>query len=111
MKSLNIVTLRGQIGSVRKMVIGQEEPKCVIRFTLATECITKTNKGIPVCETEWHNVVAIKSSLCPYLNDIETGATAEIEGRLKYVRYTSTDGTERVLAEIKAEKIKIIPNE
>ena len=103
-KSINRVFLKGKVGSTK---IIKTADSSAIRFSLATQNITKDRNDNPFVETWWHNVVAWQGKGIQDLEQIKKESTAYVEGRLRYVRYTSSDGTERVLTEILADLITI----
>lgn len=105
MEQLNKVTLRGIIGSVRIINVGDRK---VARFTVATNLAYKAQDGSPVIETTWHNVTAWEGKDIHNLDKLEKGSTVEVVGRLKNQRYTTADGEDRYSTEIIAHTISII---
>lgn len=108
MKSINRITLRGEITTPKFVKL---EDDLAIRLTLATENIRTTPKGVTYAEVEHHTIIAFQSDVNINLESIEKGQILEIEGRLRYTKYLSMEGTERVFAEIRATEIKRIKEE
>lgn len=95
METVNKVTLRGRISSVKKIKAGENE---AVRFVLGTQHVEKCKNGSVRVETEWHNVVGWKKDAM--FNLLEDGKTVEVEGRIRYIKYTSAEGIDKVLTEI-----------
>ena len=102
--SINKIILRGNVGSSRILNLAQGS---VIRFSLATNEIFKDRNGNVTQETQWHNVVAWSKKGMPDFNLIDKGATVEVEGRMRYVKYTNADGIEKILPEVMATTLLI----
>lgn len=95
MKTVNKVTLRGRISSVKKIKAGEKE---AARFVLGTQHVETYKDGSVRVETEWHNVVGWKKD--DMFNLLEDGKTVEVEGIIRYIKYTSAEGVDKVLTEI-----------
>ncbi len=102
--SINKIILRGYVGSSRILNLAQGS---VIRFSLATNEIFKDRNGNVTQETQWHNVVAWSKKGMPDFNLIDKGAIVEVEGRMRYVKYTNADGIEKILPEVMATTLLI----
>lgn len=102
--SINKILLRGNVGNSRIMNVAQGS---VIRFTLATSEVIKDRNGNVRQETQWHNVVAWSKKGMPDFSMIVAGAVVELEGSLRYVKYTNAEGVEKVLAEVLATTLLI----
>ena len=96
MEQLNRIELRGAVGSVRLQTFSEAR---VARFTLATNYAYKDKNGEAVIETSWHNVVASK------------GSKVYVQGRLRYQKYTGSDGVERLATDIVASRLVILDDE
>lgn len=103
-KSINRVFLKGKVGSAK---IIKTADSSAIRFSLATQNITKDRNDNPIVETWWHNVVAWEGRGIADFSLIVKESTIYVEGRLRYIKYTNSDGNERVLAEVLADLITI----
>lgn len=100
METINKVILKGGISGIRKMIIGENE---VARFVLLTRHMVKSKGGLVRDETELHNIVAWKEDeMFDKLND---GKIVEVEGRLRYVKYLSAEGVEKVISEVIVNKL------
>lgn len=102
MEQLNRIELRGNVGNVRLTNVGDSR---VARFSLATNFIYKGKEGDAVIETTWHNVVAWDSKGMPDLHKIEKGVPLYVCGRLRTSKFTGSDGTEKQVYEVVANKI------
>ena len=105
-KSLNKVELRGRVGQDAK-IIKTENGVMAARFTLATNEIIRGRDENLREETTWHNIVAWNRKGMPDFENIRTGVFLAVEGKIRYVKYTTTSGEERYMTEIVAQKIVI----
>lgn len=105
MEQLNRIELRGSVGSVRMQTFTDN---MVARFTVATNYAYKDKDGKAIIDTSWHNVVAREGKYIHDLPKIEKGAKVYVQGRLRYQKYTASDGVERVSADIVANRVAII---
>ena len=105
MEQLNKVTLRGIIGSVRIINVGDKNGA---RITVATNLAYRGQDGCCIIETTWHNVTAWEGKDIHDLDKLEKGSTVEITGRLKNQRYTTSDGDDKYSTEILAHTVNII---
>lgn len=105
MNSINKVILRGEIANPRFI---STPLSLAMRVVLTTESVSENLKGEWVAEVQHHNVVAFQTEVDANLKTLQKGQIIEVEGILKYVIYTTAEGYEKVIAEIKAEKIKHI---
>jgi single-strand DNA-binding protein len=106
--SINKIHLKGNVGSARILNVAQGS---VVRFSLATNEVYKDRNGNVVQETQWHNVVAWSKKGMPDFTLIDKGATVEVEGRMRYVKYTNADGIEKILPEVIATTLLIKMND
>ena len=102
--SINKIHLRGNVGSSRIINVAEGS---VVRFSLATNEIIKDRNGALIEETQWHNVVAWSKKDMPDFTLIDKGAVVEVEGKMRYVRYTNADGIEKILPEVLATSLLI----
>lgn len=105
MEQLNQVTLRGFVGSVRVNEIGDTQ---IARFSVGTEYAYRNNGGDFVIETTWTNVVAFKGKGMPDFSAIVKGASVEVSGRLRNNRFVDSNGAERTVTEVMADRIVIL---
>ena len=101
-EQLNRIELRGNVGNVRLSNVGDST---VARFSLATNFVYKGREGDAVIETTWHNIVAWNGKGMPDLEKIEKGMPLYVCGRLRSSRFTGSDGTEKQVFEVVANKI------
>ncbi len=108
MEQINRIELRGLVGSVNTQIYPQGK---VSHFTVATNYAYKDKNGTPVIETTWHNVTAWETKGIADLDAIEKGSKVYVCGRLKFQKFTGSDGIERTSAEIQASRVVIISDE
>lgn len=108
-KSLNRVELKGRVGQDAR-IIKTDNGGMVARFNLATNELIKGRDDKIREETAWHNIVAWNKKGMPDFSHIKRGTFIELEGKIKYSKYTTNSGEERNVTEIMAQKI-IIPLE
>lgn len=106
-KSLNRVELKGRVGQDAR-ILRTDNGATAARFTLATSEMVRNRDETYREETTWHNVVAWSRKGMPDFEKIRKGTFMELEGKIRYVKYTSAVGEEKSLTEIVAQKI-IIP--
>ncbi|RKP05324.1 hypothetical protein THASP1DRAFT_19942, partial [Thamnocephalis sphaerospora] len=101
----NRVTLVGNIASDVR-IHEYSEDGIIVNFTLATNKMRKNREGELVQETDWHRIKAFKTkrALPYYETKVRKGATALIEGSIRYGSYTDKEGNERNVAEIVASE-------
>ena len=99
MDYINKIELQGFVGATRSNIIGTNS---VQNFSLMTEYMfEKSDKSI-VCEATWHSVVAWNNKA------VNKGDKVRVVGRLRQMKYTAADGTERVYYEVVASELKVI---
>lgn len=106
-KSLNRAELRGRIGHDAK-ILKTDNGGTVARFTLATNELVKHKDETYREEVTWHNIVAWSRKGMPDFHLLRKGTFIELEGKIRYIKYTSAAGEEKNITEIVAQKI-IIP--
>lgn len=105
MEQLNRVELRGYVGAVRTTKVGNTD---IVRFTVATTSVYRSNDGCIVEEVTWHNVTAYGSVECEDLTRLQKGCGISVVGRLRNIRYVTADGSERSMNEIVVGSLKIL---
>ena len=100
METVNKVTLRGGISGLRKILV---KDSGAARFVLMTRDFKKSKEGHTIVETELHNVVVWKND--DLFDDLADGKIVEVEGRLRYIKYTNADGFDKVFTEIVVSKL------
>ncbi len=108
MDHTNRIELRGRVGNVRTNVVGETK---VANFSLVTDYLYKTRDGGAVNETTWLYVVAWDGKEMPDLNLIEKGVPLHVIGRIRAAKYTTTEGVEKQMHEVVANKIRILSEE
>lgn len=106
METVNKVILKGGISGVRKISIVDSK---VARFVLMTRYFKTSKEGHRIVETELHNVVVWKNN--ELFEELMDGKIVEVEGRVRYVRYISAEGEEKILTEIVANKLVSVNNQ
>lgn len=103
MEQLNRIEIRGNVGNVNILNVGQSR---VAHFSVATNFAYKGRNGEPVIETTWHNVTAWEGKGIPSLDFITKGFPIYVTGRLRSQKYVSSDGTERTSVEVLANIVE-----
>lgn len=102
MEQLNQVELRGIIGSIKSQVLNST---ITARMTVLTNFAYKDNEACAIIDSSWHNVVAWEGKDIQGLSDIQRGDKVYVKGRLRYSKFTGSDGAERIATEIVANRI------
>lgn len=105
MDHINRIELKGRVGTSRTNIIGDN---MVVNFSLVTEHLYKTRDGGAANETTWHQVTAWEGKDMPDLSTIQKGTPVHVFGRLRSFRYTNSEGMEKQLYEVVANKIRIV---
>lgn len=105
MEQLNRIELRGIVGNI---VVQRFSDNTMARLTVATSYAYKDKNGEAVIDTSWHNVVAWEGKNVKDLSDIVKGTKLYVQGRLRYQKYTGSDGVERISSEILANRVVVI---
>lgn len=105
MESLNRIELKGRVGNVRVVAVGSSE---VIHFSLVTDIMYKTRDGVATSEVSWHSVTAWPGKNVCDFSTITKGAPLHVVGRMKYQKYTTSDGVERDSSEVIANLVEKI---
>ena len=105
MEQLNKVELRGILGVVRVMPVGDTR---YATMSVATNYFYKDSEGCPVIETTWHLVTAWEGKACPDLSVLQKGNPVHVIGRLRCRRYTDAAGIQKEQIDILASCIERI---
>lgn len=106
--SINHVELKGRVGQDPKIFNAGESR--VARFSVATSETFHDRKGDIREETTWHSICVWDNRNINDFKEIRKGVLVTLEGRLRNVRYTSADGSERYVTEVVANKLNIVKN-
>lgn len=102
----NYVLLVGIAGA--DVEIMEKDGRQIAIFSLATNS-KYTNKNQEVIkETQWHRIVGYGWIAKRMKDNITKGSKVAIQGSIKYKKYTSKDGTERIATNIVVEEFLII---
>ena len=104
MEYLNRVELAGIVGVSKSVTAGDAKG---VRFSVVTAYASRKKDGLITVDNEWHNVIAWNVPEHD-MNAIVKGAKVKITGRIRYQRYTDSDGVERTFTEILASSVKVI---
>jgi single-strand DNA-binding protein len=103
---INKVILVGNVGK-DPVVQYIKEDLPVARFTLATSETHRDKNGEKVTNTEWHNIVAWRSTAKVVEQYIKKGSQLYIEGKITNRSYDK-DGVTRYITEIVANTIQML---
>lgn len=95
MDFVNKVTLRGFVHQLRKYDWGYH-------FLVRTEYCYQNKGGERVVENQYHSVKYITKSSCVLIFDKKS---INVEGRLRYTKYTSSEGVEQIRTDIIATRV------
>ena len=103
---LNKAEITGRVTSVHAVQVAD---RYALRLAVATN-ESFNRDGSLVIETTWHSIIhwTKEKSLA---ESITKGGRVHAEGRLRNVRYTDCDGTERNTIEILAGTLEVLPEE
>ncbi len=102
MEQLNKIEIRGNVGNVNILKVGESR---VAHFSVATNYAYKGRNGDPVIETTWHNVTAWEGKGIANLDILVKGAGVYVCGRMRSQKYTASDGSEKFFMEIMAATV------
>ncbi len=74
------------------------------RIVIATNDFYKNNKGEPITETQWHNLVAWGKTAEHMANTLSKGSEVAIQGKLVHRSYEDKDGNIRYTSEVKVNE-------
>lgn len=107
MPSVNRVILVGHVGrdpESRFLPNGE----CVANFSIATSEKRKDKDGSKQEETVWHTVSFFGSVAEVCAKYLKKGALVYVEGRITVRQYTSKDGTEKTVTEIRGDRMQML---
>ena len=102
--SINRVELQGRAGTVR---ISPAVGSIAANFSLMTEQPVFSEEGRKLVETSWHSILAIEGGDV-FLEGLSRGSLVHLTGRMRTVRYTAADGTERTFTEVVADSLRVL---
>ena len=105
MEQINRIELRGMVGNVK---IQNYTDAVVARLTVATNYAYKDKTGNAVIETAWHNIIAREGRNIQGLEELKRGDKVYLTGRLRYSKYTGSDGVERVACDVVANRLVVL---
>ena len=102
---MNFVALSGYVKNIKR---SQQSGNTVFQLAVSKG---KDKNGEAVIETSWHNVVAREGRNLRDLDKICKGSKVYVQGRLRYQKYTGSDGVERLATDIVANRLVILDDE
>ncbi len=105
MEQLNKVELRGILGVLRVMPIGDTR---YATMSVATNYCYKDAEGCPTIETTWHLVTVWEGKACADLSSLQKGDKIHVIGRLRNRKYVDNAGIERTQIDIIANMLEKI---
>ena len=108
MEHINRIEIQGRVGTLRTNIVNET---MVANFSVATDYLYKGKDGAGVNETTWHNVVAWGNKGMPDLRRIAVGTPVHVTGRLRSQKYTSSEGVDKYIYEILADKLTVLTPE
>ncbi len=105
MEQFNRIEIRGLVGNIRHV---SAMNKSGANFTIATNYAYKDKDGTPVIDTTWFSVVAWEGKSISGLSKIASGTPLEVTGRIRARSYVASDGEEKRINEVVANKIVIL---
>lgn len=107
MNGINQVHLLGRCGQDPDIRIVGANNAMKASFSLCTGGKYQTRDGKEVDDSAWHNIVAWRNLAGLADSYIRKGSLLFIIGHLTYRRYTDSNGIERLITEIVADKIEL----
>ena len=108
MEHISRIELLGRVGNIRT---NEYNGSKVANFSLITDIIYKNKEGAPISEATWHNIVYWESKDSSPVSEIAKGVPVHVVGRLRSVKYTNAEGTDKTFYEVLASKVRIIKEE
>lgn len=105
MEQLNRIEIRGHVGNVNVVAVGESR---VAHFSVVTNFAYKSRNNEPVIETTWHNVTAWEGKNIPDLGIIRKGQPIYVSGRFRIQRVSGNDGVERSYNEVIAATVEAV---
>lgn len=106
--NMNKVELIGYAGAEAEVREMKNNLK-MTRLTVATHDGYYNKEGKWVDNTVWHKVVIWSAGENEELNKIQKGDRLSIQGKMQYRSYESGDGSKKYVAEVVANRCKLIP--
>lgn len=104
--SVNKVILVGNCGKNAEVrTVGDRK---VASFTLATSERRKGADGNYLESTEWHNIVIWGNGAETAEKYVQKGTQLYVEGKIKYEKYTGSDGVEKYATRIYASNFQLL---
>lgn len=104
-RSINRIELRGNVGTEPR--INEVGGNKVMRFAVATNERFKDRNGVLKEETTWHNIVVWAGRGMPDFAEIKKGVCVSVLGRVRNVKYTTSEGEDKYFNEVLANRLKI----
>ena len=105
MEHINRIEIQGEVGNIRTQTIFDQQ---VSNMSVMTQEIYTNKEGIAIAETTWHNVVVWQDKSSVDLSKVEKGSKVRVVGRLRQMKYTDTNGMEKIYYEILASEFQLI---
>jgi len=106
-RGLNKVTLIGNVGNTPEVRTTAGDIK-VATISLATNDSYKNANGDKVTSTEWHRLTAWRGLADITEKYVSKGSKLAITGKLKYGKYTDSEGVERYTTEIVVDELILL---
>ncbi|MGN0201389.1 MAG: single-stranded DNA-binding protein [Candidatus Cryptobacteroides sp.] len=103
MEQLNRIEIRGHVGNVNVVAVGEGR---VAHFSVVTNFAYKSRNNEPVIETTWHNVTAWESKSIQDLGIIRKGQPIYVSGRFRIQKVSGNDGVEKSYNEVLASIVE-----
>ena len=108
MEQINKIELRGLVGSVKLQEVAGKK---VARISVATSMAYNDRSGTAVIDTQWHNVSAWEGKRISGVDKIQRGDRVWVTGRIRYKKFTGTDGQDHYSTEVLANRLTILDDE
>lgn len=108
--SVNQVHLLGRCGQDPEILSVGQNKVTKASFSLCTGGKYKSHDGREIDDTAWHNIVAWRGLATLAQQYIRKGNQVFVIGHLSYRKYTDTNGVEKSITEIIADKIELCGN-
>lgn len=107
MSSYNNITIVGNLGKdPEQRAVGDDNS--VTSFTVATSRKFKTRNGDLKEETQWHRVSVWGTRGENCARYLSKGSKVLVSGEMRYRKYTTEDGQERMSADISANEVQFL---
>lgn len=105
--SVNQVHLLGRCGQDPEIRSVGQNKVTKASFSLCTGGKYKSHDGRDIDDTTWHNIVAWRGLATLAQQYIRKGSQIFVIGHLSYRKYTDSNGVEKSITEIIADKIEL----